>query len=129
MEKAELLPEVRLTSSVGKRPVLTVDEVLRLPLDEEIIVLRGQNILKLKKYKFHNHPDFAAVKASEPITISNYTPDISYKYEHTEKQKVFTPQFLPEGIPEVIPYATAPEKKESEKPKRPRRKSTGLKIN
>ena len=129
MEKAELLPEVRLTSSVGKRPVLTVDEVLRLPLDEEIIVLRGQNILKLKKYKFHDHPDFAAVKASEPITISNYTPDISYKYEHTEKQKVFTPQFLPEGIPEVIPYATAPEKKESEKPKRPRRKSTGLKIN
>ncbi len=54
MEKAELLPEVRLTSSVGKRPVLTVDEVLRLPLDEEIIVLRGQNILKLKKYKFHD---------------------------------------------------------------------------
>lgn len=129
MEKAELLPEVRLTSSVGKRPVLTVDEVLRLPLDEEIIVLRGQNILKLKKYKFHDHPDFAAVKESEPITISNYTPDISYQYEHTERQTVFAPQFLPKAIPDVIPYATAPQEKEPEKSKRPRRKSTGLKIN
>lgn len=129
MEKAEFLPEVRLTSSVGKRPVLTVDEVLRLPLDEEIIVLRGQNILKLKKYKFHDHPDYAAVKDAEPITISNYTPDISYQYEHTERQTVFAPQFIPKAIPEEIPYATAPQENEPEKPKRPRRKSTGLKIN
>ena len=129
MEKAEFLPEVRLTSSVGKRPVLTVDEVLRLPLDEEIIVLRGQNILKLKKYKFHDHPDYAAVKDAEPITISNYMPDISYQYEHTERQTVFAPQFLPKAIPEEIPYATAPQENEPEKPKRPRRRSTGLKIN
>ena len=129
MEKAEFLPEVRLTSSVGKRPVLTVDEVLRQPLDEEIIVLRGQNILKLKKYKFHDHPDYEAMKDAEPITISNYTPDISYQYEHTERQTVFAPQFLPKAIPEEIPYATAPQENEPEKPKRPRRRSTGLKIN
>ena len=48
-EKVDFLPQTQLTSSVGKRAVLTVDEVLRLPLDETVIVLRGQNILKLKK--------------------------------------------------------------------------------
>lgn len=129
MEKAEFLPEVRLTSSVGKRPVLTVDEVLRLPLDEEIIVLRGQNILKLKKYRFHDHPDFEAVKKATPITISDYTPEISYQYEHKERQTVSAPQFLPRTIPEEIPYASAPQENETEKQKRPRRRSTGLKIN
>ena len=129
MEKAEFLPEVRLTSSVGKRPVLTVDEVLRLPLDEEIIVLRGQNILKLKKYRFLDHPDFEAVKKATPITISDYTPEISYQYEHKERQTVSAPQFLPRTIPEEIPYATAPQENETEKQKRPRRRSTGLKIN
>ena len=56
-EKISVAPATQLTSSVGKRPVLTVDEVLRLPLNEAIVVLRGQNIMKLKKYSFKSYPN------------------------------------------------------------------------
>lgn len=129
-EKVEFLPQTQLTSSVGKRAVLTVDEVLRLPLDEAVIVLRGQNILKLKKYRFHDHPDFKAVKAAKPITISDYVPDMSAFYEHTEGQASYIPPFTPTYVDEEIPYETAPEpESEQAQTKRPRRKSTGLKIN
>ena len=129
-EKVDFLPQTQLTSSVGKRAVLTVDEVLRLPLDETVIVLRGQNILKLKKYRFHDHPDFKSVKAAKPITISDYVPDMSAFYEHTEGQASYIPPFTPTYVEEEIPYETAPEpESEQAQTKRPRRKSTGLKIN
>ena len=129
-EKVDFLPQTQLTSSVGKRAVLTVDEVLRLPLDETVIVLRGQNILKLKKYRFHDHPDFKSVKAAKPITISDYVPDMSAFYEHTEGQASYIPPFTPTYVDEEIPYETAPEpESEQAQTKRPRRKSTGLKIN
>ena len=129
-EKVDFLPQTQLTSSVGKRAVLTVDEVLRLPLDEAVIVLRGQNILKLKKYRFHDHPDFKSVKAAKPITISDYVPDMSAFYEHTEGQASYIPPFTPTYVDEEIPYETAPEpESEQAQTKRPRRKSTGLKIN
>lgn len=129
-EKVDFLPQTQLTSSVGKRAVLTVDEVLRLPLDEAVIVLRGQNIFKLKKYRFHDHPDFKAVKAAKPITISDYVPDMSAFYDHTEGRTQYTPTFTPTYVEEEIPYETAPEpESEQAQTKRPRRKSTGLKIN
>ena len=129
-EKVDFLPQTQLTSSVGKRAVLTVDEVLRLPLDETVIVLRGQNILKLKKYRFHDHPDFKAVKDAKPITISDYVPEMSAFYEHTEGQASYIPPFTPTYVDEEIPYETAPEpESEQAQQKRPRRKSTGLKIN
>ena len=129
-EKVDFLPQTQLTSSVGKRAVLTVDEVLRLPLDETVIVLRGQNILKLKKYRFHDHPDFKAVKDAKPITISDYVPEMSAFYEHTEGQASYIPPFTPTYVDEEIPYETAPEPElEQAQTKRPRRKSTGLKIN
>ena len=129
-EKVDFLPQTQLTSSVGKRAVLTVDEVLRLPLDETVIVLRGQNILKLKKYRFHDHPDFKAVKDAKPITISDYVPEMSAFYEHTEGQASYIPPFTPTYVDEEIPYETAPEpESEQAQTKRPRRKSTGLKIN
>ena len=129
-EKVDFLPQTQLTSSVGKRAVLTVDEVLRLPLDEAVIVLRGQNILKLKKYRFHDHPDFKSVKAAKPITISDYVPEMSAFYEHTEGQASYIPPFTPTYVDEEIPYETAPDPEpEQAQQKRPRRKSTGLKIN
>ena len=129
-EKVDFLPQTQLTSSVGKRAVLTVDEVLRLPLDEAVIVLRGQNILKLKKYRFHDHLDFKAVKDAKPITISDYVPEMSAFYEHTEGQASYIPPFTPTYVDEEIPYETAPDPEpEQAQQKRPRRKSTGLKIN
>ena len=50
-------PEYRETNSVGKRKLLTPDEVLRLPLDEALIILRGQKVLRVEKYDYTLHPE------------------------------------------------------------------------
>lgn len=63
-------PQYRETASVGKRKLLTPDEVLRLPLDQALIILRGQKILKVGKYDFSLHPKskkLQYVKATDHI--------------------------------------------------------------
>ena len=54
---SDYTPEYRETHSVGKRKLLTPDEVLRLPLDEALIILRGQKVLKVEKFDYTLHPE------------------------------------------------------------------------
>lgn len=51
-------PEFRETSGVGKRPVLTPDEVLRLPIDQALVIIRGKKILKVDKLDYSRHPEY-----------------------------------------------------------------------
>ena len=64
-------PEYRETSGVGKRPVLTPDEVLRLPIDEALIIVRGMKPLKVNKYDYSLHPEYSKLKSCK---ASNYVP-------------------------------------------------------
>lgn len=50
-------PEYRETSGVGKRPVLTPDEVLRLPINQALVIIRGKKILKIGKMDYSRHPE------------------------------------------------------------------------
>lgn len=50
-------PQYRETSSIGKRRLMTMDEVLRFPLDEALVILRGQKVLRVKKFDYTKHPD------------------------------------------------------------------------
>ena len=65
------VPEYRQTASTGRRKLLTPDEVLRLELDECLVILRGQKVLKLKKFDYTEHPEFKHLKKSKSIA---YTP-------------------------------------------------------
>lgn len=58
-------PEFRKTASTGRRKLLTPDEVLRLPLDECLVILRGQKILKLKKLDYTKLPEYKKLKKSK----------------------------------------------------------------
>ena len=67
---SDYTPEYRETHSIGKRKLMTPDEVLRLPLDEALIILRGQKVLKVGKYDYTLHPEskkLQTIKASEHI--------------------------------------------------------------
>ena len=52
--------------------VLTPDEVLRLPNDELLIILRGQKVLRAKKFDFTEHP---YAKECERTSIQRYQTD------------------------------------------------------
>lgn len=65
-------PEYRETSGVGKRPVLTPDEVLRLPIDEALVIIRGKKILKVDKLDYSKHPDYPLLHSCK---ASAYVPE------------------------------------------------------
>lgn len=49
---AQVIPQYRYSEGLGKRRLLTPDEVLRLPHDDMLVALRGQKILRLKKLDY-----------------------------------------------------------------------------
>ena len=56
-------PEYRETSGVGKRPVLTPDEVLRLPIDQALVIIRGKKALKVDKFDYSKHPEYPKLQS------------------------------------------------------------------
>ncbi len=67
---SDYTPEYRETSSVGKRKLMTPDEVLRMPMDTALIIIRGQNVFKVKKFDYSLHPEskkLRKMKATEHI--------------------------------------------------------------
>lgn len=104
---SDYTPEYRKTESIGKRAVLTPDEVLRLPLDEELIILRGQKVLKAQKFDYTLHPESKQLqkrKASghipkwreQQVDEIDYTPSIPKSRRPVRKNKVST-DFPPSG--------------------------------
>lgn len=69
---AQVIPQYRYTEGIGRRRVLTPDEVLRLPNDELLIILRGQKVLRAKKFDFTEHP---YAKECERTSIQHYQSD------------------------------------------------------
>lgn len=72
---AQVIPQYRETQGQGKRKLLTPDEVLRLPHEELLVIIRGQNILKLKKFDYTRHP---MSKEMVPVSILDYNPKSGY---------------------------------------------------
>lgn len=100
-------PEFRETSSVGKRPVMTPDEVLRLPIDEALIIVRGKKALRVDKYDYSKHPEYRKLRSCK---ASAYMP---------EWRKLDLEQ--PAPIPEPVPVPQKP-KKPPRKKKKPAEK-------
>lgn len=61
---SDYTPEYRETHSIGKRKLMTPDEVLRLPLDQALIILRGQKVLKVEKFDYTLHPESKKLQSS-----------------------------------------------------------------
>lgn len=68
---AQVIPQYRQSQGQGKRRLLTPDEVLRLPIDEMLVIIRGHNILKLDKFDFSWHPMAGEIVRT---SIVDYTP-------------------------------------------------------
>ena len=69
---AQVIPQYRHTEGQGRRRLLTPDEVLRLPNEEMLCIIRGCNVLKLNKLDFTKHP---MAKQIVKASVYDYTPD------------------------------------------------------
>lgn len=65
-------PEYRETSGVGKRKLLTMDEVLRLPIHKALIIIRGKKLLQVDKCDYTKHPQS---KYLSPCKASAHIPE------------------------------------------------------
>ena len=109
MALAQVIPQYRETQGHGRRKLLTPDEVLRLPPNEMLVVIRGQNILKLTKFDYTNHPMSTELI---PVSIYDYNPGSQYQMPIAESQaSAFNHknQDLPEKEPAsaIFSYAKA----------------------
>lgn len=57
MRMSDYVPDYSETSFVGKRMLLLPDEVLRFPLDQALVIIRGQKVLKVRKFDYSRHPE------------------------------------------------------------------------
>jgi type IV secretion system protein VirD4 len=60
-------PNYRKTNSLGRRQLLTPDEVQRLPLDSELIFIRGMKPLRAKRFDYSNHPEYKKLRSEKAI--------------------------------------------------------------
>lgn len=93
---SDYTPEYRETSGVGRRKVLTMDEVLRLDIDKALVIIRGQKVLKVDKYDYSLHPEAEKLKdckassyiPQHPVSINEKEPAYaSAKKPVTKKPK------------------------------------------
>lgn len=78
---AQVIPQYRHTEGQGRRRLLTADEVLRLPNEEMLCIIRGCNILKLSKFDFTKHP---MSKQIIKKSIMDYSPSSLFSLPQTE---------------------------------------------
>ena len=72
MALAQVIPQYRQTQGQGKRRLLTPDEVLRLPNQELLVVIRGHNLLKLEKVDYTELPMAEEIVRS---SVLEYRPE------------------------------------------------------
>ncbi|MDR0917244.1 MAG: type IV secretory system conjugative DNA transfer family protein [Oscillospiraceae bacterium] len=104
---SDYTPEYRETSGVGKRKLLTMDEVLRLPTDKALVILRGQKVLQVDKYDYSNHPD---AKKLRPAKASEYVPAWQ-KLTVSPEPAAYSPPERKPAKPPAKPPAARPKKK------------------
>lgn len=97
-------PEYRETSGVGKRPVLTPDEVLRLPIKQALVIIRGQKVLKVDKMDYSKHPGASKLRSCK---ASAHIPEWRRLEQEQPKPSAAQPK----------PQAPAPKKPVKKKPK------------
>ena len=97
-------PEYRETSGVGKRPVLAPDEVLRLPIKQALVIIRGQKVLKVDKMDYSKHPEASKLRSCK---ASAHIPEWRRLEQEQPKPSAAQPK----------PQTPAPKKPVKKKPK------------
>lgn len=96
MAVAQVIPQYRHTEWQGRRKLLTPDEVLRLPNEELLCIIRGHNVLKLNKLDYTKHPMSKKIKR---VSIMDYAPS-GYHTDFCKPQK--HPEDEMPGLPDSL---------------------------
>ena len=88
MRVSDYTTDYKQARSIGKRKLLTPDEILRLPVNEALVIMRGHKVLKVKKFDYTKHPHSKYIikkKASAHIPKWRRMLEESYESKATKK--------------------------------------------
>ena len=105
---AQMIPQYRETDGLGRRRLLTPDEILRFPNEELLIILRGENVLRANKFDFTKHP---YAKKMIPASIFDYYP---------HQESVVRPEPVPHSGPQTEPEKSDELQTEKKPPAEPK---------
>ena len=96
--------QYRESNGIGKRPLLTPDEVLRLPVDEALVILRGHKVLKVHKMDYSLHPAYKHLRECKASA-------------HIPEWQTAVPETPSAITPSTAPIAKTPPKRRGRKAK------------
>lgn len=81
MRVTDYVPDYSESTSLGKRMLLLPDEILRFPLDQGLLIIRGQNVCRFRKMDYMEHPD------SRYMTLEKVEEHIPKWYQEWQEEK------------------------------------------
>ena len=81
MRVTDYVPEYSESTSLGKRMLLLPDEILRYPLDQGLLIIRGQKVCRFRKMDYLEHPD------SKHLTLEKVEAHIPDWYQKSQEEK------------------------------------------
>ena len=106
---SDYTPEYRETSGVGKRKLLTMDEVLRLPINKALVIIRGRKVLQVDKFDYTNHPEASKLKSCK---ASEHVPEWT-RCERREEMEISVNPAKPEKKKKPARTGVVPADKDS----------------
>ena len=67
MRVTNYTPSYRETNSLGRRQLMTPDEILRIPPDEELVFIRGQKVFRAHRFDYSKHTHYNKLKNTKSI--------------------------------------------------------------
>ncbi len=83
MRMTDYVPEYSESTSLGKRMLLLPDEILRYPLDQGLLIIRGQKVCRFRKMDYLEHPDSKHLVLEK---VEAHIPDWYQKSQEEKKQ-------------------------------------------
>ena len=122
MHITDYTPRFRKTNSLGRRPLLTPDEVLRLPPDQVLIFIRGQKVMRAKRFDYSLHPDYKKLKSRKAIL---HKPD----WKSSQASSVSASGVSSPSVTAAIPAEKANVGSQKKPPGKPPRSTTRKVVN
>ena len=104
------------------RELLTPDEVLRLPPDQVLIFIRGQKVMRAKRFDYSLHPDYKKLKSRKAIL---HEPD----WKSSQASSVSASGVSSPSVTAAIPAEKANVGSQKKPPGKPPRSTTRKVVN
>ena len=106
---SDYTPEYKETSSDNPRNLMNPNEIMRIPMNEALIILRTKNVFKVRKFDYTKHPESKKLKKRKAVS---YIPEWQKRHGTLENVSKTAENITKNAAPKT--EQTAPRKKRNQ---------------